>query len=66
MKVKEQRCMWELCLIVGDKSDFLDELDNSSQVLPREYGLTFVCSSNTAIDMIYFFFNFLKLIFIGV
>ena len=54
MKAKEQRCTWELCPIVGDNSDFLAELDNSSQV-PREYGLIFVCFSNTAINMIYFF-----------
>ena len=54
MKAKEQRCTWELCSIFGDNSDFLAKLDDSSQV-PREYGLIFVCFSNTAIDMIYFF-----------
>ena len=51
MKVKEQRCVWELCLIVGDKSDFLAELDNSSQVPSEWMCPQFVCYSNVAIGM---------------
>ena len=53
MKVKEQRRMLELHLIVGDESDFLAELDNSFQVL-RKYVLIFCAMHNTAIDVVDF------------